>query len=85
MCPFLSKHLDDESLRDLVVGNFRQFFRYNVSRYHRTDLTVGAIGSVAFYFRKQLEEAALAEGFTMGEIVRSPMDGLVAFHEKIRR
>ena len=85
VCPFLAKNMDDESLHELVVGNFRQFFRYNVSRYRRADLKVGAIGSVAFYFKKQLEEAALAEGFTMGEVVRSPMDGLVTFHEKRRR
>lgn len=80
LCPFISHNMSDDALRELVVGNFRSFLRFNVARYGRPDLPVGAIGSVAFYFREQLSEAARAENFTLGQIVRSPMEGLVAYH-----
>ena len=79
-CPFIAKHLDNSSLHALVVDNFRQFFRRNVLRYERTDLRAGAIGSVAYYFEKQLCAAAALEGVTIGTVVRSPMEGLVHYH-----
>ena len=79
-CPFIAKHLDDKALSKLVVDNFRQFFRYNVEPYRRPHLRVGFIGSVAFYFARQLSEAARREGILMGHVERSPMDGLVRFH-----
>lgn len=69
-----------DSVHNLVVDNFRQFFRRNISQYGRHDLKIGAIGSVAYYYSECLEEAAMAEGYEMGNIVRSPMEGLVRFH-----
>ena len=49
--------------------------------YHRPDLPVGCVGSVASIYQPQLEEAALAEGFTIGRILQSPMEGLLQYHE----
>ncbi|MBQ7422560.1 MAG: ATPase [Prevotella sp.] len=67
-------------LRNLVVENFRSFFRVNVAKYHRADLSVGAIGSVAFHYQEELREAARLEGFKVGEIQKSPMEGLLQYH-----
>ena len=77
---FIRQHLSVEPLEEMVVGNFRDHFRRNVNRYGRKDLPVGAIGSVAYYYREQLEKAAAAEGYTLGKVMRSPMDGLVRYH-----
>ena len=77
---FIRQHLSVEPLEEMVVGNFREHFRRNVNRYGRKDLPVGAIGSVAYYYREQLEKAAAAEGYTLGKVMRSPMDGLVRYH-----
>ena len=77
---YISKHLDNPLLSQLVVDNFRSFFRNNVLPYQRPDLPVGVVGSMAFHYQAQLEEAARAEGFTLGRILQSPMEGLVAYH-----
>ena len=77
---YISKHLDNPLLSLLVVDNFRSFFRNNVLPYQRPDLPVGVVGSMAFHYQAQLEEAARAEGFTLGRILQSPMEGLVAYH-----
>ena len=69
--------LDDEGLENLVVDNFRNFFRRNVKLYGRSELPVGAVGSIAFYYSRQLERAAVLEGFELVKIVKSPMDELV--------
>lgn len=78
--PFVHRHLSLPAVRAIVVDNFRMFFRRNVVQYGRQDLPVGAVGSIACHFSAELSEAARAEGFTMGHIMKSPMDGLVEYH-----
>ena len=82
--PFIHRHISCPAVRAIVVDNFRQFFRRNVVLYGRPDLPVGAVGSIAHHFSAELSEAARAEGFTMGRIVKSPMDGLVEYHGACR-
>ena len=77
---FIHQHLSVEPLERMVVYNFREHFRRNVNQYGRKDLTVGAIGSVAYYYLEQLQKAATVEGYTLGKVMRSPMDGLVRYH-----
>ena len=64
----------------MVVENFRQHFRRNVNQYGRRDLTVGVVGSMAYYYREQLAEAAAAEGYNLGKVMRGPLDGLLQYH-----
>lgn len=80
---FIRQHLSVKQLEEMVVDNFREHFRRNVNRYGRKDLPVGAIGSVAYYYREQLEKAAMAEGYSLGKVMRSPMDGLMRYHSSI--
>ena len=77
---FISQHLSYPELEEMVIENFREHFRRNVNRYNRKDLEVGAIGSIAYYYRGQLEKAAASEGYRLGKVMRSPMDGLLKYH-----
>ena len=79
LSPFIHAHLDDPGVRDIVIGNFCDFFRRNLVPYGRRDLPVGAVGSVAWYYREELAEAARLEGFSLGRVERSPMDGLIRY------
>lgn len=78
--PFIRRHTDNQQLRALVVDNFRSFFLRNVIPYGSPHLDVGAVGSIAWYFSDELTEAAHAEGFTISRVLRSPIDGLAAYH-----
>lgn len=77
LSPFIHAHLDVPGVRLLVIDNFRDFFRRNLIQYGHNDWTVGAVGSMAWFYCAELEEAARLEGFTIGRIERSPIDGLV--------
>lgn len=80
LSPFISRHLDNPQVWQLVVDNFRDFFRRNLVQYQRQDLPVGFVGSIAWHYAEQLKEAAASEGFRVGQILQSPMDGLIAYH-----
>jgi N-acetylglucosamine kinase-like BadF-type ATPase len=79
---FISQHLDNPLLCDLVVQNFRQFFRSNIVLYQHPELPVHFVGSMAFNYQEQLAKAAEAEGFHVGNIMQSPMEGLVTYHQQ---
>lgn len=80
IAPFIHDRIDIPAVRGIVVDNFRNFFRRNVVQYGAASLPVGAVGSIAYFFRDELCEAASLEGFTLSRVLRSPMDGLVAYH-----
>ena len=78
--PYIQKHLDNPYLSDMVVQNFRQFFRCNIVPYQHPELPVHFVGSMAYHYEEQLVRAAEIEGFNLGHIVKSPMEGLIAYH-----
>jgi len=77
---YIGQHIDHPLLQELVTDNFRDFFRINLLPYGRRDLPAGFVGSMAHYYRRQLVAAARAEGFLLGTVLKSPMEGLVAYH-----
>ena len=79
---YISEHLDNPLLSDLVIQNFRQFFRSNIVPYQHPELPVHFVGSMAFNYQEQLSKAAEAEGFHVGNILQSPMEGLVTYHQQ---
>ena len=81
LSPFISRYADVPEVHQLIVDNFRDFFSRNVVPYGRPDLPVGFVGSIAGYYQEQLREAAAAEGFTVGRILSSPIEGLVDYHQ----
>ena len=74
LCPYIRQHLSQPSVQEVVVQNFQLFIRHNLAPYRRPHLPINAVGSVAHFFRPQLEQAAAAEGYTIGQILRSPLD-----------
>ena len=81
LSPFLARHLDVPEVRRIVFGSFQSFFRRNVMAYEGYNrLPVHFTGSVAYYYRPVLAEAAASEGIRLGNVVRDPMDGLIRFH-----
>lgn len=82
---FIHEHLQVPELRDLVLQNFRLFFQRNLVQYFKAGadahgFKVRAVGSIAYYFRELLSEAAQVEGYSLDLVMQSPMEGLVSFH-----
>ncbi len=77
LSPFIKKHLHISPVREIVVQNFRNFFSNNLCQYQRPDLAVHCVGSMVFYYRAELEEAAQMEGFAIGNVIKSPIGGLL--------
>jgi N-acetylglucosamine kinase-like BadF-type ATPase len=80
---FISENPGEESLNSLVRKSFKAFFTRNIAQYPKAhDIEIGFTGSIAWYFADILREAALGEGFRVGDISRTPMEGLIRFHQE---
>ena len=78
--PFLAKHRGEPEVHQLLLEEFRPFFRCNIALYRRPDLPVRFVGGVAYNFLPELREAAEIEGFRTDTVLQAPMDNLAAYH-----
>ena len=86
---FIARHLEgEESLRLLIADNFHAFFHRNFVQYHPwmeihfagQKPVVGFVGGIANQFREILAEVTESEGFRIGIVMKSPIDGLIQYH-----
>lgn len=79
--PFLIQNINVKECHDLVFNSFKSFFVRNICQYQDHDkLDVNFIGSIAYYYKDVLAEAAAATGCKIGKIIKSPMEGLIEYH-----
>ena len=79
--PFITRHLDDPRMRQLVRGAFNDFFARNVMQYDGyADHLVHFVGSVAYHYQPLLRDTAEGLGLRVGTIAQSPMEGLRAYY-----
>lgn len=83
LSPFLARRIAVPEVHQLVLNSFKDFLKRNVMQYDRRNLPVHFTGSVAFYYKDVLEEAVQAMGMQMGQVLQSPMEGLIKFHRSV--
>ena len=77
---FIHDHLSDPDVEDLVRQSFIDFIRIYIAPYEHQYLPLSFVGSIAHYFTDQLSEAVESEEYTLGTILRNPIEGLVEYH-----
>lgn len=78
--PFIHQHLGNGKVYELVLSTFTAFIRRNVMQYEYQQYPVHFCGSIAWNFREILAEAASAHNITLGQVTKSPLEGLIRYH-----
>jgi len=81
-CEFLSLHKDHPYIQNLIRKEFHAYLRYQVCKcpqHHQ--LTLSLVGSIAFFLGDLLREEAKQMGIEVGTILRSPIEGLIKYHQ----
>ncbi len=78
---FLSEHLDNDYVHNLIYNEFSRFFERNLCQYDYTNYPASFVGSVATTYSTILLEVASKHGVSVQKIIRSSMPGLVAYHK----
>lgn len=80
MSKYIHGYLDEKEVRDIVIENFEDFIRNNILAYGDEFRTINIVGSIAYHYKEQLTEAASRNGFQIGKIIKSPIEGLMEYH-----
>ena len=80
MSKYIHGYLDEKEVRDIVIDNFEDFIRNNILAYGDEFRTINVVGSIAYHYKEQLTEAASRNGFQIGKIIKSPIEGLIEYH-----
>lgn len=85
LSPFLLQNIDRPEIAAMTREALYQFFKRNVrqlaDQYIAIEPTAHFVGSIAYYYRPQLEQAAAECGIAVGTVLRNPMEGLIQFHK----
>ncbi|MEM9679216.1 MAG: N-acetylglucosamine kinase [Bacteroidota bacterium] len=79
---FLNK--DSEYIRELIKSGLRLFTENMIMQFEEELKTcpVHFAGSIAYFSQEEIKEVAAEYGFTVGNFIRRPIEGLVDYHIK---
>lgn len=80
LTPFLVENKKNADIHIMLKQCFTQFFQRNVMIYRRSWLPIHIIGSIGIHFAEEIKETAESLGLSIGNIVESPIEGLVKYH-----
>ena len=80
--PFLAEHKNKPEIKALVKKCFKQFFKRNTMIYRRSLIPIHIVGGVGVNFSDEIKETAESLGLSIGNIVDSPMSGLIEYHKQ---
>jgi N-acetylglucosamine kinase-like BadF-type ATPase len=79
---FMFEFKEHAYIRQIIEEAFNTFFEYRIKPYKQaTDVPIYFIGSIAYFFESILQEVADKFGYTIKEIIRRPIDNLIAYHQ----
>lgn len=80
---FMYEKREDDYIHNMIVNSFTLFFNRNIKQFDSwKDMEVGFVGSIAYYFEKELKEAAQKCEITVSGIYQNPIEGLIEYHSK---
>ena len=82
LVPFISQHITNPLMKEMVTEEFRCFARRNLQPYllEQGVTHVAAVGGVACTFEEQLSEALHEEGFELTHTLKAPVERLGNYH-----
>ncbi|PBQ34289.1 ATPase [Sphingobacteriaceae bacterium] len=81
---FVCTHLNHPYIISLLKECFESFFVQQINKYSESrKYTVHTVGSIGYYYKDLIAEVAAKHGYTMGTVIRSPMEGLINFHSNL--
>jgi len=78
---FISKNLMHPEIENIVLTSFGEFVTRNLMLYPEINqVAIHFTGSIAFYFEAQLRRVLEEKHLRLGNIVQTPMKGLINYH-----
>lgn len=78
---FLIKHKDTDFCKKIIKKELKAFVKNYIMQFdNHKEVPVHFVGSIAFYLKDELETILAKYEIKMGNALRRPIDGLIAYH-----
>ncbi len=78
---FLIKHKEDAFCRKIILKSMKSFVKNYIRQFDNCkEVPVHFVGSIAFYLKDELQETFDKYELQLGNVLRRPIDGLIAHH-----
>ncbi|MGL2964392.1 BadF/BadG/BcrA/BcrD ATPase family protein [Flavobacterium sp. RSB2_4_14] len=78
---FIIKHKDNDFCKKIIRKELKDFTKNYIMQYENChDVPVHFVGSIAFYLKEELEQILNKYDIKMVNVLRRPIDGLIAYH-----
>ena len=78
---FLIQHKETEFCRKIIFKGMKSFVKNYIKQFDNCkEVPVHFVGSIAFYLKDELQEIFDKYELQLGNVLRRPIDGLIAYH-----
>ena len=81
---FVIEHKRVPEMKAIIHNGLQRFISHQILQFSDArSIPIHFVGSIAFYLKKEVEEALIKNGLKIGNVVKRPIDGLVAYHKQL--
>jgi N-acetylglucosamine kinase-like BadF-type ATPase len=78
---FLIQNKEHEFCQKIIFKGMKSFVKNQIQQYDNCkEVPIHFVGSIAFYLREELQITFDKYGMKLGNVLRRPIDGLIAYH-----
>lgn len=82
---FLSEHRGHYMIENIIEDGINDFFFTHLNKLNESWLhPIHFSGSISYVFRDTIKQLATAYELALGQIIKSPMEGLIAYHKNLK-
>ena len=79
---FVIVNKNDPYIQGLINKGLGLFIENQIMQFDNAkELPIHFIGSISYFLREELEAKLISYGFTLGKILKKPIEGLVSYHK----
>lgn len=80
---FLSENRGHYMIENIIEDGLNDFFYYHLCKYGESwKMPIHFVGGVSHAFKDVLEELSRSYEFTVGKIIKNPLEGLIDYHKR---
>jgi glucosamine kinase len=80
---FVKDYVSHPFVNAILIECFDSFFVQQISKYTNSKkYKVHTVGSIGYYYKDMIAKVAKKHGYEIGNVIKSPIDGLVRFHSE---
>ena len=81
---FVIQHKEVPEMKAIIHNGLQRFISHQILQFEDAkSIPIHFVGSIAFYLKTEVEEALINNGLKIGNVIKRPIDGLVAHHKRL--